>query len=96
MDASLETPAALMYIQEYRKKVTNLLKICQVAFNYGAVGHSARRVHRSKTSSGAISLANLWSSALLEFKLLRHRVRIHTRGRISNFLPLCCVQQPKR
>lgn len=85
IDASLETPAALMYIQEYRKRVTNLLKICQVAFNHRAVGHSAKGPHRSKISSGAISLANLWSSALLEFNLLRHRVGIHTGGQMSSF-----------
>ncbi len=85
-----------MYIQEYRKKVTNLLKICQVAFNHGAVGHSAKREHRSKISSGAIFLADLWSSALLEFNLLHHRVGIQTEGQMSYFLPLCSVQQPER
>lgn len=82
IDASLETPAVLMYIQEYRKKVTNLLKICQMAFNHGAMGHPANREQRSKPSSGAISLESLWRSALLEFNLLCHRVRIHSGGQI--------------
>lgn len=50
--ASLETPAALMYIQENRKKVTILLKICQVAFNHGAAGHFARG---ERSSGGRLS-----------------------------------------
>lgn len=74
-----------MYIQEYRKKVMNLLEICQVVFNHGAVGHSAMGEHRSKISSGAISLAKLWSSALLEYDLLHHHIRIHTGGQVSLF-----------
>lgn len=56
INASLETPAALMYIQENRKRVTNLLKTCQMAFNHGAAGLSAKEEHRSKISSGPSAL----------------------------------------
>lgn len=83
-----------MYIQEYRKKVTNLLKICQMAFNHGAMGHPANREQRSKPSSGAISLESLWSSALFEFNLLCHRVRIHSGGQIFQRDGTQCERHP--
>lgn len=93
INASLETPAALMYIQENRKKVTNLLKICQVAFNHGTVGLSARREHGSGISSGADSPANPWSAALLKPSLLSHQLGIHSGGQTSSRLPLCCIHK---
>lgn len=98
INTSLETPAPLMYIQEHRKK-TNPLKICQKAFNHGAVGHFASGERRSKISSGAMSLESLWSSALLEFNLLCHRVRLHSGGQMKFFFffyHLCFVEESER
>lgn len=86
INTSLETPVTSIYIfKSTEKKVTDLLKTCQMAFNHGAAGHPASREQRCKISSGAISLESLWSSALLELNLLCHRVRIHGEGQISIF-----------
>lgn len=62
------------------------MKMCQTAFNHGAVGHPASREQRSKISSGARSPESLLSLALSDISLLHHQERIHSEGQMRIFL----------
>lgn len=54
IDASPETPAALMYIQQNRKKVTNLLEMCRGPLDVGTVRRPARRQSESGIGPEAV------------------------------------------
>lgn len=91
INTPLETPVTPIYM------VTDLLKICQTAFNHGAVGRPASREQRSKISSGDKSPESLWSLALSDFNLLHHQARIHCEGQMRIFLSqTSATKQPER